>query len=174
MDDRSQHHLAPWRRGLRAAPFAAVALCFLLPFFTVSGCEGPETTVSGAQIVAGTRLANPQNTMPSADTDSEAQGVSDNVRPWAIALLLVAIAGGLVMAGLRRHLLPAGITLSGLAVVAVAEVWRALSGELPDGGLLLATLVIALTALGYVLALALEMLRSVHRRVHPEQNQPAP
>lgn len=169
MDQPHKHPRFPWRRGLRTAPFAVVAVCFLLPFFTVSGCEGPEATVSGGQIVAGTNLADPWNTSGSPAIDGQAQAVSDNARPWASIALLAAIAGIVLMTLLRAHLRPASIGLSVLGLAALLQVWSAvlLDAE-PDGGLFLATVVLGLTVACHACALVWLALRAAHRSVHPD------
>jgi hypothetical protein len=170
MDQPHTHRRFPWRRSLRTAPFVVVvALCFLLPFFTVSGCEGPEATVTGAQIVAGTSLADAANTSGSATIDSEAQAVSDNARPWACIALLAAIAGIGLMTLLRRYLRPASIGLSVLGLAALLQVWSAMSADaLPDGGLFFATLILGVTVACHAGALAWLALRTAHRSVHPD------
>jgi len=120
--------LAP--RMLRSTPFAAVVLCFLLPFFSLSSCDdGTETDATGFQIVAGSRLTQEQVKQPlffgtrppkvrlgPIGPDAEAQTVAGAARPWiAITLIVVALGGCLVTTSRRWRgirAIAAGLALS--------------------------------------------------------------
>jgi hypothetical protein len=103
-------------RGMRGVPFLAVALCFLLPFFSASSCgSGASTSATGLNIVTGARLVAQQTEQPlclstdpstcppparlgATGADPVAQRVAVAARPWATtALVLVLVGAGLVV-----------------------------------------------------------------------------
>ena len=126
-------------RLLRCTPFVAVALSFLLPFFSASSCdEGTETEATGFQIVAGSRLIKHQVKQPlflgeeppkvplgPIGPDPPAQAVADAARPWAaLTLFVVALGGSLVVTMNRRwrgiRAIAAGLALSAWVEAAIA------------------------------------------------------
>jgi len=133
-------------RLLRCTPFVAVALCFLLPFFSASSCdEGTETDATGFQIVAGSRLIKQQVKQPlflvedngeptppppkvplgPIGPDVAAQAVADAARPWAALTLFVVVLGGcMVITSNRRwrgiRAIAAGLALSAWVEAAIA------------------------------------------------------
>ena len=120
------------RRAVRGGPFLAVALCFLLPFFSASSCgSGRETTATGADIVLGTTLIAQQTSQPlfatgvqlgPAGPDPEAQRVSRAARPWAITALVIALVGAGLAGGLPRHRRGASATATVAALVALYQI----------------------------------------------------
>jgi hypothetical protein len=143
IDDPSD--LAP--RLLRATPFALVAFCFLLPFFSLSSCDsGTETDATGFQIVAGSRLVQEQAKQPlylipddgsgsppavphvrlgPIGPDAEAQTVAGAARPWVALTLIVVALGGCAMVTTNRRwrgirAIAAGLALSAWVGAAIA------------------------------------------------------
>ncbi len=56
MDENPQAVVSGTHKALRCSPFVVVALCFFLPFFSVSSCGTADQTVvtdMGIQVVAG-------------------------------------------------------------------------------------------------------------------------
>jgi hypothetical protein len=143
IDDPSD--LAP--RLLRSTPFALVVFCFLLPFFSLSSCDGgTETDATGFQIVAGSRLIREQVKQPlylipddgsgspaavphvrlgPIGPDAAAQTVADAARPWVALTLIVVALGGCVMVTTTRRwrgirAIAAGLALSAWVGAAIA------------------------------------------------------
>lgn len=145
-----------WYRAIRCVPFAAVMLCFLLPFFTVSSCsddsEAPsaDATATGVDVVLGRVIHATPDNQPAAEVQAEAQSLSRSARPWAIITLILCGLGIALSLGVRRRhrLVNAGV--SAATLWAVIMIWRAVTapadgGANPDSGLLLASLVLALS-----------------------------
>jgi hypothetical protein len=145
---------------LRAAPFVAVALCFLLPFFTASSCgSGRHTTATGVDIVMGNRLIAQQTEKPLffADQvklgpigpDRDAQAVSQAAQPWAIAVLVLALLGsGLAVApGRHRRVATAATAVASLvSMLLVGSAFHAPRQDIsPGSGLILASIILFLT-----------------------------
>ena len=185
MDDVPQQRVSRWRIARRCAPFAIVLLCFGLPFFTASSCgSGRETTATGVQIVTGSRLIAVQTQQPLGGEhvrlgpigpDAEAQAVSAAAQPWAITLLIVAVVGTGSMLAARRRWRLVSIAMSLAAFAALVGLWSALDPSTqdqvidPDGGLLLATLVLLLTVAWHACALVILAVRSaLNPRRNPE------
>lgn len=111
-------------RSLRGAPFLVVVLCFFLPFFSVSSCEGgTDTEAAGFDIVTGSRLiqhqvdqpfylvegdgepAPPQPDVPLGPIgpDLAAQKAADAARPWTLLTLVAVVVGGCLVLTKTRH-----------------------------------------------------------------------
>jgi len=186
MGDVEKRPVPWWRRGIRCIPFAAVGLCFLLPFFTASSCgSGQETTATGVQILAGSQLIAQQVAQPSvgagadepysgprvalgpAGPDAQAQKASDDARPWAFATILILIAGVMLTLRPRRRWRLTTIVVcvaAGASLVAlVAALSAAPENVEPDKGVLLAFLILFLTVVWHGCALVVLTFRSANR-----------
>jgi hypothetical protein len=132
------------RRTLRCAPFLAVALCFLLPFFSVSSCgAGTETSASGLDIVTGSRLIKQQVKQPfylgeqshvrlgPVGPDHPAQTASDAARPWTIITLFSVALGGCLVVIVNRHWRGVGAVATGVALMAWVEAGIAFDRSVP-------------------------------------------
>lgn len=141
-------------RLLRCTPFVAVALCFLLPFFSASSCDdGTETEATGFQIVAGSRLIQYQVKQPlflSEDSgeptppppdvplgpigpDLQAQAVADAARPWAALTLFIVALGGCLVVTMNRRWRGIRVIAAGLALSAWVEAAIAVDAATPTG-----------------------------------------
>jgi lysylphosphatidylglycerol synthetase-like protein (DUF2156 family) len=167
------------RRPLRCAPFVAVALCFLLPFFSASSCgSGRQTTATGVDIITGAQLIAQQTDQPllfangvklgPIGPDPEAQAVSREARPWTIAALLLAMLGAGLVIGLSRHWRAASATSAGATLLALFQVGSAFHAPSQDisakMGLILACIILFVTIiwqLGFLIHTSYATRRSV-------------
>ena len=177
MDDKRHPVVSKRHKALRCFPFVAVALCFLLPMFSVSSCGEGQTTVesTGIEVVLGADpvvvTADKQTRQSDRTIESEARSISQAARPWAIAALILAIAGIVLMVTtVRLHRIVA-FAVAVAAFGALAKVWGAVdvqSGDgTPGGGLLLASAVLFLAAVWQAGALTFLAVRSA---LNPELN----
>ena len=149
------------RRPFRCAPFVAVALCFLLPFFSASSCgSGRQTTATGVDIITGAQLIAQQTDQPllaegvklgPIGPDPEAQAVSREAQPWTIAALLLALLGAGLVVGLSRHWRAASATSAGATLLALFQVGSAFHAPRQDisaeMGLILAGIILFVTVI---------------------------
>ena len=130
-------------RGLFAVLFAAAALCFLLPFGTVSCSGDDKVTVTGVELVT--------RTVPgAAATQGEptlAQQVEDDGFVPAV-VALVAVLFGLVLVVTRPEAIGKAFLITLVAIVALLWLPGTAMLELADFTL----------GPGFVLALVLELL----------------
>ena len=162
--DNAQAKRGTWRkrRAFRCGPFVAVALCFLLPFFTASSCgSGRETTATGVDIITGAELVAEQTGQPllfegrvklgPIGPDPEAQAVSREARPWTITGLLLALLGAGLAVGLSRHWRAASATSAGVTLVALFQIGSAFHAPRQDisprMGLILACTILFVTVI---------------------------
>lgn len=168
MDDEPQQVVPGWRRGLRCSPFVVVALCFLLPFFSVTSCDtGPQATATGIEVVLGTNPAVEQtgHTVPHQGRfESDARSISQAARPWATATLILAIVGIVLMVRVGRLFRLTSLAISAAALGAVFKIWGAIDVPPGDGtpgdGLLLGGMVLLLTVVWQACALTFLVVRS--------------
>jgi lysylphosphatidylglycerol synthetase-like protein (DUF2156 family) len=158
-------------RAARSGPFLAVALCFLLPFFTASSCgSGQETTATGVDILTGTKLIAEQTMQPMfgpttelgpVGPDPEAQGVSDAARPWTIMALILTLLGAALVTGRRWYWRAASALAAAAAVCAMFKIgstFRAPGQDISAGwGLILAGVILSVTALWRGIRVAIEI-----------------
>jgi hypothetical protein len=192
--DNAQAKRGTWR-PFRCAPFVAVALCFLLPFFSASSCgSGRQTTATGVDIITGTQLVAQQTDQPllfargvklgPIGPDPEAQAVSREARPWTITGLLLALLGAGLAVGLSRHwrsatAVSAGATL--LALFQVGSAFHAPSQDISaDTGLMLACIILFVTVIwqigflihtGYATRRAVSPVGALSLRAHSDHDR---
>jgi hypothetical protein len=166
MDDEGKP-LSGWVRARRCSPFLAVALCFGLPFFSVSSCSGgTQATASGVGIVLGADPVIDQGPGVAEPVDGvadPAKSISRAARPWAIAtLMLVSLGGVLAARMLRRHRI-VSLATSVAAFGAATGIWAAvgLAGDgQAESGLLLTSAILLLTAVWQVCAVVFLAVRA--------------
>jgi predicted outer membrane lipoprotein len=171
------------RRATRGGPFAAVVLCFLLPFFTASSCgSGRETTATGVDIVLGAKLTAQQTSQPLLSdgsvelgpigADPEAQAVSRDARPWTITALLLTLLGTPLAIGLRRHWREASAAAAAATLIALFQIGSAFHAPhqdiSPGAGLMLACAILIVNGLWQIVALMRAGDRSRRARVEAE------
>ena len=159
--DNAQAKRGTWR-PFRCAPFVAVALCFLMPFFSASSCgSGRQTTATGVDIITGAQLVAQQTDQPllfanrvelgPIGPDPEAQAVSREARPWTIAALLLALIGAGLVVGLTRHWRAASATSAGATLLALFQIGSAFHAPRQDisaeMGLVLACIILFVTVI---------------------------
>ena len=157
--DNAQAKRGTWR-PFRCAPFVAVALCFLMPFFSASSCgSGRQTTATGVDIITGAQLVAQQTDQPllyargvklgPIGPDPEAQAVSRDARPWTITGLLLALIGAGLAVGLSRHWRAATAISAGATLLALFQVGSAFHAPRQDVsaemGLVLACIILSVT-----------------------------
>src|SRR5690348_4275840 len=179
MDNGRRTEVSATHKALRCSPFAVVALCFLLPFFSVSSCgeDSPVASSTGIEIVVG---ADPSveapdggEVAPGDPTVADARSISQAARPWAILAAVLVAAGVVLMVRMARRHRIAAFLIAVCAVGALFQVAGAVdtsSGNgSPEGGLILAVLVLLLAALWQACALAFLAVRAALRpRMNPE------
>jgi hypothetical protein len=166
MDDERKP-MSGWVRARRCSPFLAVALCFGLPFFSVSSCEGgTQATTSGVGIVLGADPVIDQGPGVAEPVDGvvdESKSISRAARPWAIATLILVSVGGMVAARVRRLHRVTSLASSVAAFSAATGIWAAVGlsadGQV-EGGLLFASAILLLTAVWQVCALVFLAVRA--------------
>ena len=173
MDAERQPVISGRRRGLRCAPLAAFLLCFLLPFFSVTSCDGTEATVTGIQVVLGAnpdvQPAEQRHGSPSAidsELESEARSISQAARPWATGGLILAIVGIVLMVRVNRLHRVTSLAISAAALGAMVKMW----GVAPldaGAGLLLGSVVLLVTVVWQACALTFLAVRSA---LNPQMN----
>ena len=125
-------------RAHRCTPFLVVAVCFFLPFFTLSSCgSGHHTTATGVDIVAGSTLIRQQDAQPLFATypqqlgpvgpDTQAMAASRAARPWAICLLVLLTVGAIAAVLVDRRGVLA--TIAALSFVVLCLLLGSASGE---------------------------------------------
>jgi hypothetical protein len=159
-----------WKRGARrAAPFLAVAVCFLLPFSSASSCgSGISTDATGVDIVTGSRLVARQTEQPmcfntdnfacpsvrlgrAVGPDPVAQAVSHAAQPWAIVALVLVLAGACLVVLGNRVWRAASLITAGAALFALFQMGstfhtpRHAEDVSPDVGLIVAIIILGVT-----------------------------
>ncbi len=179
MDTNPHPSVSARRRALRCSPFAIVALCFLLPMFSVSSCGEDQTMVSstGIDVVLGAEpdvvSTDTQTGQPDRAIEAEARSISQAARPWATAALILAIAGIVLMVRMARYHRIVAFAIAVAAFGALLKVLGALDASPGDGmpgdGVLLPSAVLFLAAVWQACALTFIAVRSaVNPGMNPE------
>jgi hypothetical protein len=179
MDNAPGTEVSTSHRILRCSPFAAAAICFLLPFFSVSSCGANSAVASstGVEIVVGAEpdveAPDGGQVAPGDPIVAEARSISQAARPWAVLAAILVAAGIVLMVRMARHHRIAALLIAACAVGALFQVAGAVdipsSDGTPGDGLLLAIVVLATAALWQVCALAFLAVRAALRpTMNPE------
>jgi uncharacterized membrane protein YphA (DoxX/SURF4 family) len=154
-------------RGMRGVPFLAVALCFLLPFFSASSCgSGASTSATGLNIVTGARLVAQQTQQPlclstdpstcpppahlgATGADPVAQRVAVAARPWATTALVLVLVGAALVVVVNRFWRAASLISAGAVLVTLLGMGQSFHARGEDisweTGLQLAILILVVT-----------------------------
>jgi hypothetical protein len=197
MDTIVEHRPSRLARAARATPFVCVALCFLLPFFSVSSCgAGTTATASGVDILTGARLTVVQVSQPIGPVEGDpdvppphvrfgtldrddpvVQAQVDRVRPWTILGFAAVVLGSVLVVAVRGCWRVPGAAAAIAALLALGYVWVAVVGGMavgadpstdPEVGLNLAVFVLLLTAVG----MGVGVVRSVVPSRRPDGSDP--
>ena len=197
MDTIVEHRPSRLARAARATPFVCVALCFLLPFFSVSSCgAGTTATASGVDILTGARLTVVQTSQPIGPVEGDpgvppyqaplgpvdgadpvVQAQLDRVRPWTIFGFAAVVLGSVLVVAVRGCWRIPGAAAAIAALLALGYVWVAVVGGMavgadpstdPEVGLNLAVFVLLLTAVG----MGVGVVRSVVPSRRPDGSDP--
>lgn len=112
--------------------YAAVMVCFLLPFFAVKCNDITIVQVSGMDMVAGCTPESEMSGMGDEDDEMEMEEIKP--QPWAIAALALAVIGlCLTFVKTKFAWLGSGI-VSVLGLAALIALYIKATGDLPETG----------------------------------------